>query len=177
MSWQLLLEFVGSTAYGVLSALIPIFNSEIYIVASQVGGFAEEVTAATGCALGQSIGKVGVVVGLRRGATSGWVRRMRDRPRKPAGKVRTTVRGWSDRMIELLGESRWGVAIVFLSACVFIPPLYPLTFAVAGRGCPSSPSALLSSSGGCCCSWPSPSGCRLWSIDRRPPRAGQPGTL
>jgi len=73
-----------------------------------------------------------VVVGLRRGATSGWVRRMRDRPRKPAGKVRTTVRGWSDRMMGLLGESRWGVAIVFLSACVFIPPLYPLTFAVAG---------------------------------------------
>jgi len=132
MSWQPLLEFVGSTAYGVLSALIPIFNSEIYIVASQVGGFAEEVTAATGCALGQSLGKVGVVVGLRRGATSGWVRRMRDRPRKPAGKVRTTVRGWSDRMMGLLGESRWGVAIVFLSACVFIPPLYPLTFAVAG---------------------------------------------
>jgi membrane protein YqaA with SNARE-associated domain len=132
MSWQLLLEFVGSTAYGVLSALIPIFNSELYIVASQVGGFAEEVTAATGCALGQSIGKVGVVVGLRRGATVGWVQRMRDHPRKPAGKVRTTVRGWSDRMVGLLGRSRWGVAIVLLSACVFIPPLYPLTFAVAG---------------------------------------------
>jgi membrane protein YqaA with SNARE-associated domain len=132
MSWQLLLEFAGSTAYGVLSALIPIFNSELYIVASQVGGFAEEVTAATGCALGQSIGKVGVVVGLRRGATVGWVQRMRDRPRKPAGKVRTTVRGWSDRMVGLLGRSRWGVAIVLLSACVFIPPLYPLTFAVAG---------------------------------------------
>ena len=132
MSWQLLLEFVGSTAYGVLSALIPIFNSELYIVASQVGGFAEEVTAATGCALGQSIGKVGVVVGLRRGATLAWVRRMRERPRKPAGEVRTTVRGWSDRMMGLLGRSRSGVAIVFLSACVFIPPLYPLTLAVAG---------------------------------------------
>jgi membrane protein YqaA with SNARE-associated domain len=35
-------------------------------------------------------------------------------------------------MIGLIGESRWGVAIVFLSACVFIPPLYPLTLAVAG---------------------------------------------
>ena len=34
MSWQLLLEFVVSIAYGVLSALIPIFNSEIYIAAS-----------------------------------------------------------------------------------------------------------------------------------------------
>jgi membrane protein YqaA with SNARE-associated domain len=132
MSWQLLLEFVGSTAYGVLSSVIPIFNSELYVVASQVGGFADEVTAATGCALGQSIGKVGTVVALRRGATFGWVQRIRDRPRTPAGKVRTTVRGWSDRMMGLIGESRWGVAIVFLSACVFIPPLYPLTVAVAG---------------------------------------------
>jgi membrane protein YqaA with SNARE-associated domain len=132
MSWQLLLEFVASTAYGVLSSLIPIFNSEIYIVASQVGGFAAEATAATGCALGQSIGKVGVVVALRRGADFAWVRRIRDRPRKPAGQVRTTLRGWSDRMIGLLGESRWGVAVVFLSACVYIPPLYPLTLAVAG---------------------------------------------
>jgi hypothetical protein len=68
MSWQVLPEFLGSTAYGVLSALVPIVNSELYVVASQVGGFAEEVTAATG----------------------------------------------------------------FLSACIFIPPLYPLTLAVAG---------------------------------------------
>ena len=33
MSWQLLVEFVVSIAYGVLSSLVPIFNSEIYIVA------------------------------------------------------------------------------------------------------------------------------------------------
>jgi hypothetical protein len=38
MSWQLLLEFVVAIAYGVLYSLIPIFNSEIYIAASQVGG-------------------------------------------------------------------------------------------------------------------------------------------
>src|SRR3954471_14303752 len=98
MTWQLLLEFLGSIAYGVLSSLIPIFNSEIYIVASQVGGFAEEAAAAIGCAVGQGIGKVGIVLALRRGATSGWVQRLRDRPRKPAGKFRTRLRGWSDRL-------------------------------------------------------------------------------
>jgi len=59
------------------------------------------------------------------------VRRIRDRPRKPAGKFRTKVRGWSDRMLGLLGDSRWGVVIVFLSASVYVPPLYPVTFAVA----------------------------------------------
>jgi len=131
MNWQLLLEFIVSVAYGVLSSLIPIFNSEIYIVASQVGGFAEEAATAVGVAVGQSIGKVGLVLALRRGASFGWVRRIRDRPRKPAGKFRTRLRGWSDRMLGLLGESRWGIVIVFLSACVYVPPLYAVTLAVA----------------------------------------------
>jgi membrane protein YqaA with SNARE-associated domain len=131
VSWQLLLEFVVSIAYGALSSLVPIFNSEIYIVASQVGGFAAEATTAIGCALGQSIGKVGTVLALRRGANFRVLRRIRDRPRKPAGKFRTRLRGWSDRMLGLLGESRWGVAVVFLSACLYVPPLYPVTLAVA----------------------------------------------
>jgi membrane protein YqaA with SNARE-associated domain len=131
MSWRVLVEFVVSVAYGVLSSLIPIFNSEIYIVASQVGGFAEEASTAIGCAIGQGIGKAGLVLALRRGGNSKLVRRIRDRPRKPAGKFRTRVRGWSDRMLALLGNSRWGVGIVFLSASVYIPPLYPVTFAVA----------------------------------------------
>jgi hypothetical protein len=38
MSQRLFVEFVVSIGYGVLSSLVPIFNSEIYIVASQVGG-------------------------------------------------------------------------------------------------------------------------------------------
>jgi hypothetical protein len=80
MSWQLLVEFAVSIAYGVSSALIPIFNSEIYIVASQVGGFAEETTTAIGCAVGLSIGKVGTVLALRRGANFRWVQRIRDHP-------------------------------------------------------------------------------------------------
>ena len=131
MSGRVLVEFIVSVAYGVLSSLIPIFNSEIYIVASQVGGFAEEASTAIGCAIGQGIGKAGLVLALRRGGNSKLVRRMRDRPRKPAGKFRTRVRGWSDRMLGLLGNSRWGVGVVFLSASVYIPPLYPVTFAVA----------------------------------------------
>ena len=34
-------------------------------------------------------------------------------------------------MMGLLGQSRWGVVIVFLSASVYVPPLYPVTLAVA----------------------------------------------
>ena len=88
--------------------MVPIFNSEIYIVASQVGGFTEEVTTAVGCAVGQAIGKVGTVLApggqsFQSGATAGAT----ERPRKPAGRVRTKLRAWSDRLLGLLSKPRW----------------------------------------------------------------------
>jgi membrane protein YqaA with SNARE-associated domain len=133
VNWQPLIEFLVSVGYGLLSSLVPVFNSEIYIVASQVGGFTEEVTTAVGCAVGQTIGKVGTVLALRGGGRSGLARRLRqrrERPRKPVGRVRTGLRDWSDRLLRLLG-GRWsGVPIVFLSACLAIPPLYAVTLAV-----------------------------------------------
>jgi hypothetical protein len=97
VNWQPMIEFFVSVGYGVLSSLIPIFNSEIYIVASQ------EVTTAVGCAVGQTIGKVGIVLALRRGSRPRLMQRIprrRERPRKPAGRVRTKVRAWSDRLLE-----------------------------------------------------------------------------
>jgi membrane protein YqaA with SNARE-associated domain len=133
VNWRPLIEFLVSVGYGVLSSVVPIFNSEIYIVASQVGGFTEEVTTAVGCAVGQAIGKVGIVLALRRGGRSrlmGRLRERRERPRKPAGRARTRLRAWSDRLLGLLGDHRWGVPIVFLSACLAIPPLFAVTLAV-----------------------------------------------
>jgi hypothetical protein len=73
------------------------------------------------------------VLALRRGSRSGLMGRLRqrrERPRKPAGRVRTRLRAWSDRLLRLLGERRWGLPIVFLSACLSIPPLYAVTLAV-----------------------------------------------
>jgi membrane protein YqaA with SNARE-associated domain len=133
VNWRPLIEFLVSVGYGLLSSVVPIFNSEIYIVASQVGGFTEEVTTAVGCAVGQAIGKVGTVLALRRGSRSNLVRRLRERrerPRRPAGRVRTKLRAWSDRLLGLLSKPRWGVPIAFLSACLAIPPLYAVTLAV-----------------------------------------------
>jgi hypothetical protein len=72
VNWQPLIEFVVSLAYGILSALVPIFNSEIYIVASQAGGFTSEVTTAIGCALGQTIGKVSLVLACDGAAIPVW---------------------------------------------------------------------------------------------------------
>jgi hypothetical protein len=158
VEWRLLIEFVVAIGYGVLSSVVPIFNAEIYIVASQVGGFTEEVTTAVGCAIGQTIGKVGTVLALRQGRSSRLVRKVRERPRKPAGRVRTKLRAWSDRMMGLLGERRWGVPIVLLSACVGLPPLYAVTLAVPA----TKMSVILFGAavllGAWCCFWPSPSG-------------------
>ena len=127
MNCQPLIEFVVSLGYGILSSLVPIFNSELYIVASQVGGFTAEVTTAIGCAVGQAIGKAGIVLALRRGGNSRLVRRLRERPRKPAGRFRTRLRAWSDRMVGFLGRRWWGVLI---SACIYIPLLYAVTLGV-----------------------------------------------
>ena len=94
MEWRLLIEFVVAIGYGVLSSVVPIFNAEIYIVASQVGGFTEEVTTAVGCAIGQTIGKVGTVLALRPQFTSG---AKGTRPPPQAGRSR------SDKVASLVG--------------------------------------------------------------------------
>ena len=72
MNWRPLIEFSCLGRIWLLSSVVPIFNSEIYIVASQVGGFTEEVTTAVGCAVGQAIGKVGTVLALRRAVVPIW---------------------------------------------------------------------------------------------------------
>jgi len=176
VNWRPLIEFVVSVGYGVLSSVIPIFNSEIYIVASQVGGFTDEVTTAVGCAVGQAIGKVGIVLAIRRGSRSRTVQRLRERrerPRKPAGRVRTRLRAWSDRLLGLLGNHRWGVPIVFLSACLAIPPLYPVTLAVPATRMSVIPFGVAVFSGGWCCFSPSPSGSRHWSTEPSRRRAAR----
>jgi hypothetical protein len=55
-------------------------------VASQVGGFTDEVTTAVGCAVGQAIGKVGIVLAIHRGSRSRTVQRLRERRERPASR-------------------------------------------------------------------------------------------
>ena len=153
MNWRPLIEFIVSVGYGLLSSVVPIFNSEIYIVASQVGGFTEEVTTAVGCAVG--------------GHWQG-----RHRTRTPAGSRSNLRDGWSDGSApasrpvafgpssghgrtgcwDFLGENPVG----FLSAC----PLFrrcAVTSPCPRPGCRSFHSVWPSSSGGCCCISPLPS--------------------
>ena len=130
MNWQPLIEFVVSLSYGILSAVVPIFNSEIYIVASQVGGFTAEVTTAVGCAVGQTIGKgrhcSRPAPGRRFPSGAAAARAPAQAGRSLSDKAASLV----GPHLGLLGKRWWGVLIVFLSACVYIPPLYAVTLAV-----------------------------------------------
>jgi len=63
MDWRLVTEFLASVGYGLLSSFIPVFNSEVYIVASQALGLTAEVTVAIGVAVGQTIGFLAVAFG------------------------------------------------------------------------------------------------------------------
>ena len=55
MDWRLVTEFLASVGYGLLSSFIPVFNSEVYIVAAQALGLTAEVTVAIGVAVSSTV--------------------------------------------------------------------------------------------------------------------------
>ena len=145
MDWRLVTEFLASVGYGLLSSFIPVFNSEVYIVAAQALGLAAEVTVAIGVAVGQTIGKTAIVLGLRHGTRLAFLQRRITRLRergaaKPdqgaPGRVRSAYRRWSARLLDLIGHSRWGSATIFLSGATGLPPVFAVQFLVPATKMP-----------------------------------------
>jgi membrane protein YqaA with SNARE-associated domain len=139
MNWRLVTEFFASLGYGVLSSFVPLFNAELYVVATQALGITAEITAAIGVAVGQTIGKVCIVLGLRHGTRLPFLQRRitaltgraSGQPdRKPPGRLRLAYRRWSARLLDLIGDSRWGVPIVFVSGATGLPPILTVQFLV-----------------------------------------------
>ena len=146
MSWRLVTEFLASVGYGLLSSFVPVFNSEVYIVATQALGMTAEVSAAIGVAVGQTIGKVAIVLALRHGTrlpflqhrVAALTERSKARAdRRPPGRIRLGYRRWSARLLELLGTSRWGVPIVFVSGATGIPPILAVQFLIPATRMPT----------------------------------------
>lgn len=145
MDWRLVTEFFLSVGYGLLSSFVPVFNSEVYIVAAQALGRTAEVTVAVGVAVGQVIGKTGIVLALRDGTKlpvlAKPISRLRERfnrskpHRKPPGKIRLTFQKWSKRLLDLAG-TRWGALIVYLSGATAIPPMLALQFVIPATKMP-----------------------------------------
>ncbi len=124
MTWAEVLAAVTTVAFGVLSAVVPFANAEAYVIAAQVSGVADAVLVAVCVGIGQSIGKLLLFLGVRRGRDFRFVRRHRDRPVSELGPGRRRLRAVVDRLLALVGTKRWGLPIVFLAAVVGLPPLY-----------------------------------------------------
>lgn len=123
--WAELGELVTSFGYGVLSALVPLANAEGYVVVSGVSSIGRTAPVVAGIALGQTLGKVLLFLGVRRGKQFPFVRRERARLRsKPIGPARRRFRRAVATLLRLVGEKRWGLPIVLLAAVTGFPPLY-----------------------------------------------------
>jgi membrane protein YqaA with SNARE-associated domain len=123
--WAEFLALLTSIGFGVVSAVAPVANAEAYIVASQMTALAGAVPIAVGVGIGQMVGKLLLFLGVRRGRQFTLFRRRRhEGPPRQAGPTANRVRALLARLLDLVGQKRWGLPIVLLAAVVGIPPLY-----------------------------------------------------
>ncbi len=125
LGWGDVAALVTSVGYGLLSAVVPVASAEAYVVASQVSRAAGPVAVALGLAVGQTIGKVLLFYGVRRGKAVSAARHRDDRTTSPpVGPTRARVRAVVQTLLDLVGQKRWGLPITFVAAVVGLPPLY-----------------------------------------------------
>ena len=125
MGWADVLTLLGTVGFGVLSAVIPFANAEAYVFTSQVSRSIDPVPVALGIAVGQTIGKVLLFYGVRRGKNLPGIRHRRAALRAhPVGPARARSRAAVRALLDLVGQKRWGLPITFVAAVVGLPPLY-----------------------------------------------------
>ncbi|MCW2811732.1 MAG: hypothetical protein JWP61_2190 [Friedmanniella sp.] len=123
--WAELIALLTSVGYGVASAIVPLINAEAYVIASQMSEVASPVFVAVGVGIGQTIGKLLLFLGVRRGREFPFVRHRRAELRaQPVGPARARFRAVMARLLKLVGQKRWGLPIVGVAALVGLPPLY-----------------------------------------------------
>ncbi len=122
--WPEVLALLTSVAFGAASAVVPVANAELYVVASQVSSVAGAIPVAVGVAIGQTVGKL-VLFFAARGGRAYRLARHRERPEPaPRGPARARFDRVVRQLLELVGRKRWGLPITFLAAVVGLPPLY-----------------------------------------------------
>ena len=125
IGWTDVAALLTSVGFGALSAVFPVASAEAYVVASQVSRAAGPVAVALGLAVGQTIGKVLLFYGVRRGKESKTVQHRREVLRgRPVGPARARFRAVVRTLLDLVGQKRWGLPITFVAAVVGLPPLY-----------------------------------------------------
>jgi len=123
--WAELVALLTSIGFGILSALIPIVNAEAYIIASQVSAVAGPIPIAIGIAIGQTLGKLLLFFGVREGKELSFVKHRREMHKdRPVGPTRARLRAAGAKLLDLVGQERWGLPIVLVASVVGFPPLY-----------------------------------------------------
>jgi membrane protein YqaA with SNARE-associated domain len=123
--WPELWALLTSVGFGTVSAVVPVVNAEAYVVGSQVSAIAGAVPIAVGVGIGQTFGKLILFLSVRQGKNLPFIRHRRAAARRAAvGPFRARMRAVIARLLELVGQKRWGLPIVLLAAVVGLPPLY-----------------------------------------------------
>jgi membrane protein YqaA with SNARE-associated domain len=123
--WAALVALLTSIGFGAVSAVIPIVNAEAYIIASQMSAVAGPIPIAIGIAIGQTIGKLLLFFGVRQGKELSFVKHRREiRKQRPVGPTRARIRAAGAKLLDLVGQERWGLPIVLVAAIIGFPPLY-----------------------------------------------------
>jgi membrane protein YqaA with SNARE-associated domain len=123
--WAELVALLTSIGFGTVSAVIPIVNAEAYVIASQMSAVAGPIPIAIGIAIGQTVGKLLLFFGVREGKELSFVKHRREvRKQRPVGPTRARLRAAVAKLLDLVGQERWGLPIVFVAAVIGFPPLY-----------------------------------------------------
>jgi membrane protein YqaA with SNARE-associated domain len=135
----LLSLLLGGLGYGLVSAFVPLFNSEAFVVAAAASGVSAVWWGVVGLTLGQTAGKVVIFVLARKGVHRRFIR---ERPPRPAGKSlppwRQRIQSWSARLLVQL-DRRWvGGLVVFVSSTTGLPPLAVVSVMAGLRRTPAT---------------------------------------
>ena len=123
--WPELVALLTSIGFGVVSAIVPVVNAEAYVIASQMSAVAGPIPIAIGIAVGQTIGKLVLFFGVREGRELSFVKHRRElQKQRPVGPTRARLRAAVAKLLDLVGQKRWGLPIVLVAAIIGFPPLY-----------------------------------------------------
>jgi membrane protein YqaA with SNARE-associated domain len=123
--WAELVALLTSIGFGTVSAVVPVVNAEAYVIASQMSAVIGPIPIAIGIAIGQTLGKLLLFFGVREGKELPFIKHRREaQKQRPVGPTRARFRAAMAKLLDLVGQKRWGLPIVLVAAIVGFPPLY-----------------------------------------------------
>ena len=109
LTWQFWYQVLSAFAFGVASSLVPVLNSELFIVGALGSKLLGPLEVALGLALGHGVGKQ--------------IKHKEPKP-VPEGSWRWRLRRWNDKAAHVVETPRWGMPLLFFSAITGVPPVY-----------------------------------------------------